>query len=138
MPTQSRSQPPRITCRSCSLAIAGLPISRETLKEGFQAGANPPACFGGGPSSVSLRLEAEVDRLGLAPGDRDFLLLRAVVFMPRGDFIFSRGQVRQRERAIVLADRVMIGLEHHEPAVHPGMDVALHRNKFRRVKFLAD
>src|SRR5450631_1313841 len=127
--TTTANSLPLIFPRNCRIAE----FAREILKESLQAGVNTPALVWGKRLLVSLRLEAKVDRLGFAACDGYVLLLRAVVFMPRGDLILARRQVRQCERAIVLADRVVVGLEHHEPAVHPRMDVALHRNKLRRV-----
>src|ERR1051326_4344159 len=132
--TTTANNLPLMLPRNCRIAD----FPREILEKGFQAGANSPACFWGGAISISLGLEAEVDRLGLTPCDRNFLHLRAIILMPRCDFVFPRWQVRQGERSIVLANRIMIRFEHYEPAVHPRMDVALHRNKFRRIKFLAD
>ena len=35
-------------------------------------------------------------------------------------------------------DRVVIRLQNREPAVHPGMDIALHRNELRLVELLAE
>src|ERR1700676_165636 len=85
---------------------------------------------------VGFGFKAKVDRLGLVPRDRHVLGLGSVIFMPGGDGVLARRKIRQREPAIVLADRKMVGLEQRKPAVHPGMDITLHRNKFRGVELI--
>src|SRR5208282_1020489 len=88
--------------------------------------------------SVSLRLEGEVHVFGFVAGDGDIGSLRAVVLMPGGDGVLAGRQVRQLEATSILAYVVVIGLEHRELAVHPRMDVALHRDEFRFVVFCRD
>src|SRR5258708_21021010 len=81
------------------------------LEKAFQAGANAPVLLLGKRQLVSLGLEGEVDRLGLAARDRHVMRLRAVIFMPRRHRVLPRRQVRQRERSVVLADLIVIRLE---------------------------
>src|SRR5208282_6903811 len=71
-------------------------------------------------------------------GDGDLGSLSTVVLMPSGNGVLAGRQVREFEVASTLAYVVVIGLEHRELAVHPGMDVALYRNEFRFVVFCRD
>src|ERR1700684_2925417 len=79
---------------------------------------------------VSLRFEGKVHIFGFSSGDSDIGGLSAIVFMPGGDCVLPRRQIRQLELARALAYIVVIGFKHDEIAVHPGTDVALHGNKF--------
>src|SRR5258707_10315049 len=82
------------------------------------------------PRSVRRRLEDEVDRGGLAAGDRHVLGLGAELLMPRREGVLPRRKSREGELAIRSAHRVARRRQHSEVAMHPGVHVALHRNEF--------
>src|SRR6266404_3519784 len=88
--------------------------------------------------SIRLGSENEVGGFCFVAADRDFLCLRPVTFMPRSQCVFSGREIGQLEFAGTIRNGVVRSLEHHEPAVHPRMNVALHGDKFWLVVFFAD
>src|SRR5271168_5000430 len=88
--------------------------------------------------SVGLCLESEVNLLVFFASNGDIYSPSAVVLVPCGDVVLTRRQVRQAERARISTDVVVRGLQYSEPAMHPGMDVALHRDEFGLVIFFLD
>src|SRR5882724_4534849 len=89
-------------------------------------------------SSIRLGSENEVGGFCFVAADRDFLCLRPVTFMPRSQCVFSGREIGQLEFAGTIRNGVVRSLEHHEPAAHPRMNVALHGDKFWLVVFFAD
>src|SRR3989442_13591462 len=85
------------------------------------------------PMAISVRrsLEDEIDRLGLGAADGQVLALRAELFLPRRDGVLARREARQGKRPVLARHSAVRGREHHMPAVHPGMDVALDGNELR-------
>jgi hypothetical protein len=77
--------------------------------------------------------KGEIERGGAAGGDSDFLRLRAEGFVPGGDGVFTRREIGEAEDAVFTSDREMGGLQDNEIALHPGMNIAFHRNDFRFV-----
>src|SRR6202021_3918797 len=71
-------------------------------------------------------------------GDRDIGGLDAVVLLPCGKSVLPRWQVRQRGGSGAFAYVEVVRLKYGKLSVHPGMDVALHRDKFRLVVFGCD
>src|SRR5277367_3454541 len=89
-------------------------------------------CWGGG-------VEFKFDCFGFFGADGYGLVLRAVFFLPRFDGVGAGRQVLQLERAVLGGDRVVGILEHEDVALHPGMDVALHRDgQFRAREGIVD
>lgn len=86
--------------------------------------------------SASLRLKGEADVFGFVAGDGDVFSLSAVVLMPGRDGVPAGRQVRQPKVPSALVYVVMRRLEHCEIAVHPGIDIALHRDEFFFIVFL--
>src|ERR1700674_938002 len=84
---------------------------------------------------IGLRFEDEADGLCLVARNGHILRLLAVRFMPCCDRVLAGGQVRKTEAAIPAGDGVMRILQNCELAVHPRMDVALHRDELRLVEF---
>src|SRR6266850_1728862 len=83
---------------------------------------------------VGLRLENEIHGLRFAASDGHILRLLAVGLMPGGNRVFSRWQVRQSETPSLASDRETRSLQHDKCAVHPWVDVALHRYELWLVK----
>src|SRR5580692_2575035 len=90
-----------------------------------------------GPS-VRERLKSEIDSLRLAGADRHVLRLRAVLLLPSRQRILSGRKPLQAERPVLAGNCIVRSVQHHKIAVHPRMDVALHRNEFRLVVFGVD
>src|ERR1700756_312861 len=117
---------------------------RSPVHTGYRRGVYPsPEASGGGKpreirSLIRFRFETEVDRLGFVAADVRSLSLSSVVLMPGRDRVLARRQVRQSECPAVAGDGIVIGFEYGEPSVHPGMNLALHRNKFGTVELLHD
>src|SRR5579864_668228 len=79
------------------------------------------------PRGMLLGLESEADCGRFAGRNRHFLCLRAVGLVPCRQGVSPGRHVIQRERTAGVAHPVR-ALYHHHVAVHPGMNVALHRD----------
>src|ERR1700758_849514 len=79
---------------------------------------------------VRQRFERKIHGFALSAGDGHFLSLSAVLFLPRRDRVFARREALQAEGAILPGNGVVRSVQHHKVAVHPWMNVALHRNEF--------
>src|SRR4030088_1756000 len=80
---------------------------------------------------IGRRLECEIRLGGSSTGNRDLLRLGAKLFLPCGKGVFAGSQPLQAELAVVIGDGVVRRPEHGEVPVHPGVNVALHRNELR-------
>src|ERR1700687_1854397 len=86
-------------------------------------------------ASIGFSLKDKANSFGLISSDGDFLCLLAIGFVPSRDRVLTRWQVRKTEAAIPAGNGVVGILQHCEVAVHPRMDVALHRNELRLAEF---
>src|SRR6202162_3731675 len=75
-----------------------------------------------------LRLKGEIGSPWLAGGNRHLFRLGAIVFLPRSQGVAPRRPVFDRVVAVTVGGCVR-PFDHNEPAVHPGMNVALHWNR---------
>src|ERR1700692_3343276 len=75
-----------------------------------------------------LRLKGEIGSPWLAGGNRHLFRLGAIVFLPRSQGVAPRRHVFDRVVAVTVGGCVR-PFDHNEPAVHPGMNVALHWNR---------
>src|SRR6267143_7161883 len=81
---------------------------------------------------VLLRLESEVRGPRLPRSYRHFCRLCSILFLPRADGVVSGWNVVDGVVATVIGYRVG-PLHDYMPAVHPGMNVALHRDGYLRM-----
>src|SRR6476646_7524657 len=72
--------------------------------------------------------EGEVDGGGPALVDLDLTFLLAELLVPGLDRVLTGRHVGDREGPVGTGDREVRVIEHADVAVHPGMDVALHRD----------
>ena len=112
-----------------ALRIAAPLLSRDEVRL-------PPRS--GDTVSVRSSSKNEVRSLGFGTRDRDVLRFRIVLFLPSRHRVLPRGQPRDSERSVPACDGVMRRLQHDEVPVHPGMDIALHRNEFGLIPFRID
>src|ERR1700722_1552171 len=84
-----------------------------------------------------LRLEGEIGASCAARRNRHFLSLSPRRFLPCRHRVASRRDTINRVSALAVGGRIG-PLHHDKPAVHPGMDIALHRNHFRSLPALFD
>src|SRR5271170_7031742 len=82
--------------------------------------------------------EREICGLGLAGSHSDVLRLRAILFVPCRQRVLPRRKSLEAERTILASYRIMRRAQYNEIAVHPRMNVALHRNEFRFVILRVD
>src|SRR5258708_30584189 len=82
------------------------------------------------PAEELLRFESKIGSSGRTCGDSHFLSLGASGFLPGRDGVISGRHVTDGVSAFSVASGVG-SLHHDKPAVHPWMDVALHRDHFR-------
>src|SRR5581483_632346 len=78
-------------------------------------------------------------RFGLPrTSDRDFLLRRSEGFLPGCQGVLARRQVLNGESTVVAGHAKVVGFKNHDVTVHPGMDVAFHRDKLGLIEFGVD
>src|SRR5882762_4001086 len=119
---------------SCSQLIRGV-ISSFRQQSAFWWEDSPRGCERG---SIGLGFEDEVYAFRFAAGDGHFLCLLAVGLVEGGYRVFARWQIGQREATVVARNRVMGILQDRKSPVHPGMDVAFHRNELHLVVLIGD
>src|SRR5258708_37796935 len=87
---------------------------------------------------VRLSLEYEVHCLGFAAGNSYFLRLLAIGLVPGAHGVLACREIWQAEAATLTRNGIVRILQDREGAVHPGMHVALHGNKFWLVVLVDD
>src|SRR5271154_5004812 len=107
MPTLASGPAPGCGTRRCKLLMLGLVCWWR--------------CWCGG-------VEFKVDCFGFFGADGYGLVLGAVFFLPGFDGVGAGRQVLQFEGTVFPGDGVVGILEDEDVALHPGMDVALHRD----------
>src|SRR5882757_8713846 len=81
------------------------------------------------PGLIGFCDKRKINGLSFAPGNRNFLGLRAIALMPRRQRVLPRRKIRQLEISGSVGNGIMRSTEHREVAMHPGMNVALHGNE---------
>src|SRR5579864_2073261 len=91
----------------------------------------PSASAGGSRCIAALfAFESEVGGRGLSASHGYLSRLRSQIFLPRRDRVVSGRHVVDSVRTISVGGRIRT-FDHHEPSMHPWMNVALHRNDLR-------
>src|SRR3954454_23081477 len=97
---------------------------------------------GAAPSSFYLPLlfarKGEVRGDRLVRADRDLLILRSQLLVPRLEGVLARRQVLDREGAVVAAGGEEGVRQHADIGGHPRMNVALHVDHFLLVEGLVE
>ena len=88
-----------------------------------------------GVQLVRLGFENEIDAFRFAARESDILRLRSVRFVPCGDGVFAGWQIFQAEATVLVGNAEVVRLQNNDVSMHPGMDIALHWNEFRLLKF---
>src|ERR1700674_3494806 len=88
--------------------------------------------------SVGLRFEDKVCRLRFVARNGDFLALLTIGLVPSSDGVLAREQIGKIEATIFSGNRMVGVLQHRKSAVHPRMNVALHRDELHLVVLIND
>src|SRR5271168_1126460 len=117
-----------------NLGVAGSTPTQWSLVLPRLAGGFAACCIVTWPGFRSgLYFEYEVEFLRFTAADVYHLRLFAELLVPCRDRVFSRRQIGQGKRAVLVADRIVRILQDHEHPAHPGVQFAFHADNLRFV-----